>query len=92
MVIGRKDFKKIEEHFGTLANFKKLVNEVHKRGMKIIVEFNANSVGPNHPWVNDLIRALGSMKNKRLMKIIVKQPGLTVCQTLLRKIPRSKIT
>lgn len=47
------DFKKPDEHFGTIAEFKKLVKEAHKRNLKIIVEFPANSVGPNHPWVKD---------------------------------------
>jgi glycosidase len=48
-----KDFKKPEEQFGTLADFRKLVKEAHKRDLKIIVEFPANSVGPNHPWLTD---------------------------------------
>lgn len=48
-----KDFYKTEEHFGSLADFKKLVKEAHNREMKIIVEFPANSVGPNHPWLSD---------------------------------------
>lgn len=47
------DFKKTDEHFGTLAEFKKLVNEAHKRELKVIVEFPANSVGQNHPWLKD---------------------------------------
>lgn len=51
------DFYKIEEHFGSLASFKKLVSEVHKRDMKIIVEFDANSVGLNHPWLTDSDKA-----------------------------------
>lgn len=48
-----KDFKEPEEHFGTMADFKKLVKEAHKRNMKVIIEFPANSVGPSHPWLND---------------------------------------
>ncbi|AGK52691.1 alpha-amylase family glycosyl hydrolase [Bacillus sp. 1NLA3E] len=48
-----KDFYKPEEQFGTLASFKKLVKEAHKRDMKVIVEFPANSVGPHNPWLQD---------------------------------------
>jgi glycosidase len=48
-----KDFYKVEEHFGSLATFKKLVNEAHKRDMKVMIDFVGNSVGPNHPWVKD---------------------------------------
>lgn len=48
-----KDFNKLDEHFGSEADFKNLVKEAHKRDMKIIVEFPASSIGPNHPWLED---------------------------------------
>ena len=47
------DYKKINENFGTMDEFKQLVNETHKRNMKIMVDFNVNHVGPNHPWLTD---------------------------------------
>ena len=47
------DFYKIEEHFGSLKLFKKLVQEAHKRDMKVIIDFTANSVSPENPWVKD---------------------------------------
>ncbi|PLR78871.1 alpha-amlyase [Bacillus sp. V3-13] len=47
------DFYKTEEHFGTIKEFKQLVKEAHDRDMKIIVDFVANHVGPNHQWLND---------------------------------------
>jgi glycosidase len=48
-----KDFYKTDEHFGTLADFKKLVKEAHKRNIKVISDFVVNHVGYNHPWLND---------------------------------------
>lgn len=48
-----KDFQTIEEHFGSLEKFKELVNEAHKKDMKVLIDFNANHVGPNHPWLKD---------------------------------------
>ncbi|RTR31498.1 alpha-amlyase [Robertmurraya yapensis] len=48
-----KDFQAIEEHFGSLEKFKELVTEAHKKDMKVLVDFNANHVGPNHPWLKD---------------------------------------
>ncbi|MBM7586489.1 glycosidase [Bacillus pakistanensis] len=48
-----QDFYKTEEHFGTIKEFKKLVEEAHKRDMKVILDFVVNHVGPNHPWIND---------------------------------------
>jgi glycosidase len=47
------DYYKTEEHFGSIELFKKLVDEVHKRDMKVILDFVMNPIGPNHPWVND---------------------------------------
>jgi len=47
------DFYKTDEHFGSIALFKKLVNEAHKRNMKVILEFEINHVGPDHAWLRD---------------------------------------
>lgn len=47
------DFYKTDEHFGTLAQFKKLVNEVHKRDMKIMLDLDVLHVGPHHPFLAD---------------------------------------
>jgi glycosidase len=48
-----KDFYKPDEHFGSMEKFKELVKEAHKRHIKIVLDFAANHVGPNHPWLND---------------------------------------
>ena len=47
------DFYKTEEHFGSMNTFKKLVEEAHKRDMKVVLDFVVNHVGPEHPWVSD---------------------------------------
>jgi glycosidase len=47
------DFYKTEEHFGSIKTFEKLVNEAHKRKMKVLVDFVTNNVAPSNPWVND---------------------------------------
>ena len=47
------DFYKTDEHFGSLKTFKKLVQEAHKRDMKVIIDFVTNNVSPGHPWVKD---------------------------------------
>jgi glycosidase len=36
-----------------MKTFKKLVEEAHKRDMKVMLDFVVNHVGPEHPWVND---------------------------------------
>lgn len=48
-----EDFYKVEEHFGTLDDFKRLVKEAHNRDMKVILDFVVNHTGYNHPWLND---------------------------------------
>nr|WP_263328370.1 alpha-amylase family glycosyl hydrolase [Neobacillus sp. Marseille-Q6967] len=48
---------KPEEHFGSIKTFKKLVNEAHQRGMKVMIDFAANNVSQEHPWVNDSTKA-----------------------------------
>ncbi|MBS4212182.1 MULTISPECIES: alpha-amylase family glycosyl hydrolase [Neobacillus] len=38
-----KDYYKVDEHFGTMKDFEKLVNEAHKRKLRVIIDFPANS-------------------------------------------------
>ncbi len=48
-----EDFYKTEEHFGTLEEFKELVQEAHKRDMKIIVDLVVNHTGYQHAWLEE---------------------------------------
>ncbi len=50
---GATDFYGVEEHFGTLPEFKQLVDDAHAQGIKIILDMVANHTGPYHPWVKD---------------------------------------
>ncbi len=50
---GAIDFYKVEEHFGDLADFRRLVDEAHAMGIKVIADMVANHTGPYHPWVED---------------------------------------
>ena len=47
------DYYNTEEHFGTIEEFKKLVEEAHRRDIKIIVDFVVNHTSPEHPWLED---------------------------------------
>lgn len=40
----------INPEFGSLEDFKHLVNEVHQRGMKLIIDWVANHTGWDHHW------------------------------------------
>jgi glycosidase len=50
---GAVDFYGVEEHFGTLAKLRELVDAAHQLGIKIIQDQVANHTGPYHPWVKD---------------------------------------
>ncbi len=43
-------YTEINPEFGTLDDFKALVNDVHARGMKIIIDWVANHTGADHHW------------------------------------------
>lgn len=50
---GAVDFYGVEEHLGTLATVKELVEAAHQVGIKVIQDQVANHTGPYHPWVQD---------------------------------------
>jgi len=48
-----QDFFAVEEHFGTHAKLRELVETAHRSGIKIIQDQVVNHTGPYHPWVDD---------------------------------------
>ncbi|MBN8191013.1 alpha-glucosidase [Bacillus sp. NTK074B] len=44
------DYQDIMEDFGTMADFDQLLEEVHKRGMKLIIDLVLNHTSDEHPW------------------------------------------
>ena len=50
---GAVDFYGVEEHLGTLAKFRELVDAAQRMGLKVIQDQVANHTGPYHPWVTD---------------------------------------
>jgi alpha-amylase len=49
-----EDFYAVEEHFGTLEDFKTLVKKAHEKDMKVILDLVVNHTGYKHPWLIDL--------------------------------------
>ena len=47
------DFYGVEEHFGSHAKLRELVEAAHRSGIKIIQDQVMNHTGPYHPWVQD---------------------------------------
>lgn len=46
------DFNNTNPDYGTLSDFKKLVDAAHEKGMKIIIEFVPNETSDKHSWFN----------------------------------------
>lgn len=48
------DLYKVDARLGTNELYKKLVDDVHAKGMKIILDHVSNHISISHPWMNDL--------------------------------------
>jgi len=48
-----KDYKGINPEFGTLEDFKSLVNKAHEMGFKVIIDWVANHTGWDNQWIFD---------------------------------------
>ncbi|PAB59077.1 glycoside hydrolase family 13 protein [Anaeromicrobium sediminis] len=44
------DYEDIMDEFGTMDDFDELLEEVHKRGMKLIIDLVINHTSDEHPW------------------------------------------
>ncbi|MDQ0216691.1 glycosidase [Oikeobacillus pervagus] len=51
------DFYKTEENFGSLKTYQQLIKEAHKREMRVLMEFPAQYISPEHQWVQDASKA-----------------------------------
>lgn len=47
------DLYAVDPHFGTLADYRRLSDALHARGMKLVIDLVPNHIGVNHPWVSD---------------------------------------
>jgi neopullulanase len=50
---GATNLYRVDEHYGKLADLQMLAVELHRRGMKLVLDTVPNHVGPEHPWVYD---------------------------------------
>lgn len=50
------DYKAVDAEYGTAEDFKKLVAEAHKRGIRILVDLILNHSGSGHPWFQEAVK------------------------------------
>lgn len=48
-----KDYYAIDEDYGTLEDMKTLIEEAHKRGIKVILDLVVNHSSSEHPWFKE---------------------------------------
>ncbi|MEH7305534.1 glycoside hydrolase family 13 protein [Neobacillus drentensis] len=45
-----RDYQKIMEEFGTMADFDRMLEEIHKRDMKLVMDLVVNHTSDEHEW------------------------------------------
>lgn len=59
---GVKDYYSIDKDYGTLEDFKVLIEECHKRNIKLIIDLVFNHTSNQHPWFQEAITYLRSLE------------------------------
>ena len=47
------DYYKVDPRFGTNAEYRKMIDEAHQKGLKVVMDMIFNHCGSAHPWVKD---------------------------------------
>jgi len=48
------NYYKVDPRFGTNDEYKGLIDEAHKKGLKIVMDMIFNHCGSEHPWIKDM--------------------------------------
>ena len=66
------DYQSIDERYGTLEDFKELLDGVHKRGMKLIMDMVLNHTSDEHEW---FVKSRSSKENNPYRDYYIWRPG-----------------
>ncbi len=58
-----RDYHKIMTEFGTMADFDEMLSEIHKRGMKLIMDLVVNHTSDEHEWFKKALAGDEKYKN-----------------------------
>lgn len=47
------DYYKVDPRFGTNAEYRRLIDDCHSRGLKVVMDMIFNHCGSEHPWMKD---------------------------------------
>jgi glycosidase len=56
------DYETIERDYGTNADFQRFLDEAHRRGIRVIVDFVVNHTSSQHPWFEESASSPSSAK------------------------------
>lgn len=48
------DYYKVDPRFGTNEEYRRLIDEAHQKGLKVVMDMIFNHCGFEHPWIKDM--------------------------------------
>lgn len=48
------DYYRVDPRFGSNADYKRLIDEAHSKGLKVVMDMIFNHCGMEHPWLQDM--------------------------------------
>ena len=48
------DYYRVDPRFGTNEEYRRLIDEAHQKGLKVVMDMIFNHCGFNHPWMQDV--------------------------------------
>ena len=57
------DYYLVNPQYGTLGDFKRLLREAHKRGIRVVIDFVMNHTSSEHPWFKQAQNPQSSKRN-----------------------------